>query len=121
MYFESTEFTRISSIEPLVGCKVKEPKVPRTTQASTFPQNINCNVPGIYCATIRYLFCLLHTINIYFSSYDIFGFDFTNELFFSCPPFDLPKTDTAVKLQIEAEFLSSVVKRFTLIENTVGK
>ena len=56
-----------------------------------------------------------------FSSYDIFGFDFTNELFFSCPPFDLPKTDTAVKLQIEAEFLSSVVKRFTLIENTVGK
>jgi len=89
MYFESTEFTRISSIEPLVGCKVKKPEVPNTTKATTFPQNIKCNVPGIYCVTI------------------------------SCPPFDLPKTDTAVKLQIEAEFLSSVVKRFSLVENTI--
>ena len=62
MYFESTEFTRISSIEPLAGCKVKEPERPKTTKATTFPQNIQCNVPGIYCVTIRYLFCLLHTI-----------------------------------------------------------
>ena len=48
-------------------------------------------------------------------------YKFVIKLYYSCPPFDLPKTDTAIKLQIETEFISSVVKNFVLVENTVGK
>ena len=54
MYFESTKFARITSMEPLANCEVTEPEVPQRTKATTFPQNIKCTVPGIYCAIIRY-------------------------------------------------------------------
>ena len=61
MYFESTKFCNIidaiSTIVSLEGCKVKEPKIPEKTKATTFPQNIKCTVPGVFCATIRY-YCL---------------------------------------------------------------
>ena len=94
MYFESTEFTRISSIEPLAGCKVKKPQVPKTTKATTFPQNIKCNVPGIYCVTIRYLFCLVQTPewSKTLSSYDIFSFlNLQMNYFLAAHPLICPK------------------------------
>ena len=59
MYFESTKFNAISSIEmqsnqEIPGCRVKEPETPEKTKATTFPQNIKCTVPGVFCAIIRY-------------------------------------------------------------------
>ena len=121
MFFESTKFTRIASIEPLPRCTVKYPKLPATTKATTFPQNIMCSVPGIYCAIIRYFRIFIVRIYERISLFYLNNYGNINQLSFSCPPFDLPKTDTAIKLQIETEFISSILKKFTLVENTVGK
>lgn len=127
MYFESTKFCNIidaiSTIVSLQGCKVKEPKIPEKTKATTFPQNIKCTVPGVFCATIRYYCLLICILNLlyYSCSHVMIIYKHIIILYYSCPPFDLPKTDTAIKLQIETEFISSVVKNFVLVENTVGK
>jgi hypothetical protein len=91
MYYQSTKFSRITDIKPLSsGCTITEPNIPPDTTEKIFPQNVKCTIPGVKCVTIR------------------------------CPPFDLPKNNVAVKLQIKIEFMSSVVTKFQELGYPIG-